>query len=158
MATKDYSNKQEKMIADYLGWRVVAGSGAAPCHPGDIIGDEWLGECKTHEKSNQPILFKQDVWEKIVEEANKEHRSPVLFTDDGSQKSNRTWCIFPFFRVDDTWSILNLTKQFRTNIIMKLEELNALYPDDSHICYTASFGNHTVAILPLRLFYEMFIQ
>lgn len=156
MATKDYSTKQEKMIASYLGWKVVAGSGARPCHPGDIIGDEWLGECKTHEKPGQSIYFSSDVWDKIVEEANKEYRSPVLFTDDGSQKSNRTWCIFPSFRIDDTWDIQNLDKNFRVNITMKIEDLESRYPDDSHICYITKLRDSLVGLLPLRLFYEMF--
>lgn len=157
MSTKDYSSKQESMIADYLGWKVVAGSGAAKCHPGDIIGDGWLGECKTHQTTGHNIFFSQSVWKKILEEANKEHRSPVLFTDDGSQKSNRTWCIFPYFRIDDTWVMHSLDIKFKTNITMSLNKLQELYPDDSHICYIAALGEHKVGILPLRLFYDMFI-
>lgn len=156
MSTKDFSSKQEKMIADYLGWRVVTGSGAARCHPGDIIGDEWLGECKTHQKPNQSIVFSKPVWDKIVEEATKEHRSPVLFTDDGSQKLNKTWCIINQFRIDDTWEIKILPDKFRTNIKMSVSKLDALYPNDLHICWLASFSDCKVGILPLRLFYEMF--
>lgn len=37
MATKDYSSKQESMVAEYLGWKTVVGSGARDFHYGDII-------------------------------------------------------------------------------------------------------------------------
>ena len=92
MATKDYSSKQENMIADSLGWSVVAGSGAAACYPGDIISDEWLGECKTHLSPGKKIFFSKKVWKKIQDEAMVKRRFPVIFTDDGSQKSKHTWC------------------------------------------------------------------
>lgn len=100
MATKDFSSKQEKMIADYLGWSVVSGSGAAACFPGDVISDEWLGECKTHVERGQKILFNKKVWDKICDEAMVKRRFPVLFTDDGSQKSGKTWCLFASKHLD----------------------------------------------------------
>ena len=160
MAIKDYSTKQEHMIADYLGWDVVSGSGARPCHPGDIISDDWLGECKTHEQRGKPIFFSQSVWEKIVEEATKTHRTPVLFTDDGSQKSENTWCIFNEFMVDDSWDKQDYEKKFNQNITIKLEDLKQLYPPNTDIenpfAYIVSFGKHRVALLPLQYFYSMF--
>ena len=38
MPTKDFSSKQENMVADFLDWSVVVGSGAAACYPGDVTG------------------------------------------------------------------------------------------------------------------------
>ena len=93
MSTKDYSSIQENMIANLLGWSVVAGSGAAACFPGDVISDEWLGECKTHVDPGHKIFFSKSVWDKIKEEASVKNRFPVLFTDDGTQKDRRTWCL-----------------------------------------------------------------
>lgn len=92
-STKAFSNKQEKMIADLLGWEVVSGSGAAACFPGDVIGDEWLGECKTHTEPGHKIFFSKDVWDKIKQEAMVKRRFPVLFTDDGTQIDRHTWCL-----------------------------------------------------------------
>lgn len=164
MATKDFSSKQEKMIADFLGWKVVTGSGARAGHPGDIIGDDWLGECKTHVTPNHPIFFSSVVWSKIQVEAIAQHRSPVLFTDDGSQLISNTWCIFPFFLVDDGWRRERMKNSFKINFKMNHSDLEKLYPTDDilngiidePICYLMKFGGYNVAILPLLLFHHMF--
>lgn len=93
MATKDYSIKQEKMVATYLGWDCVVASGARPCHPGDLISDYWMGECKTHITSGNRIRFNFKEWEKICEEAMSKCKLPVMFVDDGSQTYKNTWCM-----------------------------------------------------------------
>lgn len=162
MTTKDFSNKQEKAIASYLGWSTVSGSGARPCHPGDIIGDDWLGECKTHISTDKSIFFSAEVWKKICDEAVFQHRSPVLFTDDGSQKLDRTWCIIPYFSVDDNWTIIPLNKKFRSNILMKHDDLQSLYHTDDIInglsqrsCYSVDLKSSKVVILPISLFKYM---
>ena len=90
---KYYSSKQENMIADFLKWHVVPGSGSRNCYPGDIESDEWLGECKTH-TTKQPVKFVLKEWSKIREEAIAKMKFPVLFTDDGLQNADTTWCMF----------------------------------------------------------------
>lgn len=156
MSTKDFSNKQEKLIASFLDWSIVSGSGARACHPGDIIGDEWLGECKTHETPGKSIFFSQKVWEKIVDEAIAKHRKPVLFTDDGSQKIDKTWCIFNHFVVPEDWNTIQLPKKFKTNITVKHEYLIDVYSKvDATTVYLANLGSYKVALLPLRLFNTM---
>lgn len=65
MATKLYSNKQEKMIAEYLGWETVAASGARDFCPGDVRSADWLGECKTHVGVRDRILVDAKVWAKL---------------------------------------------------------------------------------------------
>lgn len=92
-ATKDFSSKQESLLASKLGWSVVSGSGARPTAPGDIISDDWLGECKTHVKQDDTITFRQDVWNKICREAVMKHRKPVLFVDDGTQTEDGAWAL-----------------------------------------------------------------
>lgn len=93
MTTKDYSSKQEKMIAEYLEWECVVASGARPCHPGDISSDHWLGECKTHIVPGNRVKFVFKEWDKICEEAMSRGKFAVLFADDGSQKEKNTWCM-----------------------------------------------------------------
>jgi hypothetical protein len=105
MNNKYYSNRHEKMIAEYLGWKQISGSGARPFAPGDINADQWLGECKTHITPGHKIHFDIKIWNKIAEESASQFKQPAYFVDDGSQKINRTWVIFyaqdlsPAFRV-----------------------------------------------------------
>lgn len=93
LSTKIFSTKQESKIASELGWDTVSGSGARPCAPGDVISDSWLGECKTHVESSKTIHFNHEVWDKIKAESVSRHRKPVLFTDDGTQSLDCTWCV-----------------------------------------------------------------
>lgn len=156
MSTKDFSNKQEKLIANYLGWSVVSGSGARDCHPGDIIGDEWLGECKTHEKSNSPIFFSLSVWNKICEEATYRHKNPVLFTDDGSQSTDTTWCITNLFSVTlEDYCIKDFPKNFQKNISFDNSFASELYQKNESTLFKVKFGKSNVAILPLRMFKDI---
>lgn len=92
---KECSKRQETTIANALGWNVVSGSGSRSCKPGDVIGDRWLGECKTHAKDNHPILLTPRMWKKIKNEAMAKFKFPVLFGDDGSQQLENTWCVIP---------------------------------------------------------------
>lgn len=104
-ANKSASNAQERLIAKYLGWRQVSGSGSRPNHPGDVCSESWLGECKTHINSGHRLVFKFDVWDKIELEAMSQFKLPVLFVDDGSQLIQNTYCMI---QVDE--SVFDLTK------------------------------------------------
>ena len=167
MATKDYSSKQEKMIADILGWQVVAGSGAAKCHPGDVIGDEWLGECKTHTSSGHAIFFSYSVWSKICEEAMIKHRYPVLFTDDGSQKSDKTWCLIDSKTLVGKDIVqLDICREHNINHSVNISFNNAVlaslqiaYSDTNpgSLCgFKVKWHNSDVCILSLDTFAELF--
>ena len=105
---KECSSKQEKLIADALGWEVVKGSGSRPTRTGDVVGDRWLGECKTHMGGNHPVNITYDVWQKIKKEAIAKFKFPVLFVDDGSQQLSQTWCILP--------NIAPITSEYREQI------------------------------------------
>lgn len=91
---KKLSELQENNIAQYLGWGRVAGSGARPTLPGDVSGNDWLGECKTHTTPFVKIRFQSKIWNKIADEAASKFKQPVYFSDDGSQKLEKTWVIF----------------------------------------------------------------
>ena len=95
MTNKQASDKQEKLIARYLGWKQVKGSGSRPTFTGDVECGEWLGECKTHTTPNHKIHFEVKVWKKVCEEALAKFRTPVYFSDDGSQKLELTFVMFP---------------------------------------------------------------
>lgn len=94
MTNKQASDKQEKAIAKYLGWHQVKGSGSRPTFTGDVESIEWLGECKTHTTPNHKIHFDCKVWNKIVDEAAAKFRTPVYFSDDGSQDLSKTFVMF----------------------------------------------------------------
>jgi len=164
MATKDFSSVQESMIAEYLGWSVVAGSGAAACFPGDVISDDWLGECKTHVERGAKIFFSKSVWNKIKDEASVKRRYPVLFTDDGSQKADRTWCLFGVNRLDlESFHLFPILPGVKVNISISHQVLNDLYKENSVKCIgsdkicalTVNWSGEEIAILPLEAFAEL---
>lgn len=95
MNTKQFSSRQEKMVADLLGGTVVRGSGSRPLAPGDVRAGNWLCECKTHVTPDTKVTFMYDVYDKLMKESLFAHRSPLLVVDDGSQDPKNTWCIFP---------------------------------------------------------------
>jgi len=118
-STKYYSSKQENMIANYLGWNVVAGSGARSTLPGDIQSDEWLGECKTHESPGHKIIFYQSVWKKLMDEATSKYKFAALFVDDGSQKIDETWVMFYHVMPSCEYRSVGYPFAIKTNISFK---------------------------------------
>lgn len=167
MATKDYSNKQEKMIADYLNWKVVSGSGAAPCVPGDVISYSWLGECKTHTSEKEDITFLDSWWQKIKEEAVVKHRNPVLCVDNGTQKSNCTWCLFSLSALngklhkEESLKIKKNAVNIKFNNLEMRRHYRQLNTDGDVITVlTAKIGKSNpgeiVGILPLEVFASLF--
>lgn len=90
---KYYSDRQEKSVARYLGWKQVIGSGSRPHHVGDVVGRNWVGECKTHTTPGHKIIFRFDIWDKLENEAMSIFRDPVLIVDDGSQQIENTFVL-----------------------------------------------------------------
>lgn len=157
MSTKSYSSKQEKQIAQYLGWDVVVGSGSRPLNPGDIIGDMFLGECKTHVDSGNRLVFNKSVWVKICKEAAYRFRYPVLFVDDGSQKLENTWCMFSSYAAGFDILRFNYPHKFRTNLSCSLESLESgLVVSGVPSVYELVFNNESVCLTRLTTFKEIF--
>lgn len=94
MSKKECSKKQENTIAEFLGWDVVSGSGSRPNMPGDVTGESWLGECKTHVEPGHRIVFNFSTWNKIEDEASSRFKFAAYFVDDGSQTISKTWVMF----------------------------------------------------------------
>lgn len=169
-ATKQFSSKQENLIAFDLHWDVVSGSGARPTVPGDIISPDWLGECKTHVKPGYSISFLVDVWIKICNEALMKHRKPALFVDDGSQKLDNTWVMCYEHSIDKREALMvpieefrkikkNITfkdvdaKKFIKDLISKLpEDVSAVY---DYALFSANWGKSKVVIMPYSTFKEL---
>lgn len=135
MPTKTYSSRQEKMIADALGWNVVSASGARNFHPGDIRSNTWLGECKTHVSETSTIIFKDATWMKLEAEADSEHLDPVYFVDNGTQSLTNTWVMFDHKRnkgnfeyfIIDRKTYPELFKEFRGTVNIIFDNINVLY-------------------------------
>lgn len=84
--TKHYSDKQETIVAEYLGWKRVSASGARPFNKGDIVSDSWLCECKTHTAHVDSMKILKSVWKKLKSESMSCMKRPILIIDDGTQK------------------------------------------------------------------------
>ena len=154
MNKKEYSSKQEKMIAEYLDWNVVTGSGSRTTFIGDVVSDEWLGECKTHTTPGHSILFNSNVWDKISKEASSRFKYPVLFCDDGSQKVKNTFCMFPAtVYVQDMHSI-KLDSTHAKHLTLQLPTLlqHFEHTDGYNVVIETSVNNKQVRITNLETF------
>lgn len=165
MNTKLYSNKQEKMIANYLGWSVVSGSGSRDFHPGDIVDDNWLGECKTHTTLLDKVVFYRTHWDKICKEATEYMRYPVLFADDGSQRIDHTLVMLSCLNFPDNCHTIAVPKVVKQgiNIHVNLADFKLVYSEickdyeDLNILINVPFiDGNAVYITTLECFKDMF--
>lgn len=71
--TRYFSNKQEQSVAETIGGRKVANSGATAYHKGDVVLDEentsFLIECKTKTKDSKSISIQKDWLKKLKDES-----------------------------------------------------------------------------------------
>ena len=58
--TRYYSSKQEKQVAQAVGGRQTANSGATPFQKGDILTNNMLLECKTKTSPSESISIKKE--------------------------------------------------------------------------------------------------
>lgn len=154
---KEYSAKQEKLVADILGCSVVRGSGARPCSPGDVKGEKWLCECKTHTEPGHKIFFSYEVWEKIMKEAMFAHRAPLLVTDDGSQTAEKTWCIFPPAAVNFALihPVTVIRGDSKKNITFDHDEVMCDYVENQaklgqNVVYEIHWGRYFIYMCPIK--------
>lgn len=159
MNNKYFSNKQETMIAEYLGWGQVTGSGARPFAPGDVNSYNWLGECKTHDTEKSNIIFLKTHWFKISEEAGAKHRYPVLFVDNGTQSSNKTWVMTNLSIFDPaTLNVVDGLKNTSTkgnSLTFDIDTATALYKQSAAENKVNVFTIHwdrDLAVMPLSAF------
>lgn len=65
MATRDFSNAQERSVAKALGGHQTANSGATPFTKGDVIVGEFVVECKTKMAECNSFTIQKD-WLKTI--------------------------------------------------------------------------------------------
>lgn len=160
MNNKYFSDRQEKMIANYLGWKQVIGSGSRPFTPGDVGSYSWLGECKTHDTEKPTISFLKSHWLKICEEAFAKHRRPVLFKDNGTQKAENTWVLTNMSIF--TPSLVNIIEGLKNtstkgnSITFNLADAKTLYSksavDDKFNVFWFSWEGRNLAVMSLETF------
>ncbi len=165
-STKFFSEKQETTISKYLGWNKVAGSGSRACHPADIYNDKWLGECKTHETLTSPIVFIKSQWDKICKEAESQFKYPVLFTDNGTQKTEYTWCMIkmlscPYYAVKIKSENIRVGKNISFDECVLRKEYQQYLDGQKGSCEIfeinwAGAETEEVGIIPLFQFKEIF--
>ena len=161
---KQASCDQEYMVADYLGWKVVSGSGARPFRPGDVQNEHYLVECKTHVDRQLNIVFQKNHWKKIAIEARSVNKYPALITDNGSQKSVATWVTIPLSAVpvEKINKLFGLNNTARTNSTITfdhsstLSQFKSLYKDECINCFTEWFDDARLAIMPLEEFSKFY--
>lgn len=167
MTNKEASCRQEKMVANYIGWNVVSGSGSRPFKPGDITSDYFLVECKTHINHQDKICFKLQHWTKICEEARAKNKLPLLVTDNGTQKYNHTWVMTPLKFVQNCTTVniidgWNNTSRSGNTIMFDDISAKQLYLLKSVPHQTSVFiarwnsDDDYLAIMPLREFREFY--
>lgn len=154
--TKFYSSRQEKAIADYLGWSVVAASGARMFNPGDVISGQYLCECKTHTEKKSAIEIKKPVWRKITSEATSVLKRPVLFVDNGTQTVENTWCIVPkrFFSLEKFHMVAVQMKESKTKFTVLCKNLSTTF---SSLCDygTLNVDGESLILVSLETFRYM---
>ena len=163
LSNKYFSDKQEAMIADYLGWGQISGSGSRPFAPGDVRAEHWLGECKTHNTERPTVAFIKAHWFKIREEAAAKNRYPVLFVDNGTQQAQNTWVMTPVSLFDPTTlNVIEGPKNTSTkgnSLTFDLASTNILYKHekvDNKITVFKIHWDRDLAVMPLSTFKEFF--
>lgn len=153
--TKYYSLKQERMIANYLGWSVVVASGARTFNPGDICSKDYLGECKTHMSKRSQIAIKKSVWRKISSEAMSTFKKPILFVDNGTQKIKDTWCVIPNCKLPDSIyvSLLDGIRDSNTQISFD-HEIFANFVHENE-CAEFFIDNKSLLLMRLETFKDL---
>lgn len=162
MSTKDYSSKQEHMIADYLGWEVVSGSGARDFNPGDIRSPSWLGECKTHMVDSSKITIYNSHWLKIKDEAKSIFKYPALFVDNGTQTSENTWVVIDIDKcLPDGCTVIPHYDEDSVNLSFNCRQLRAEFNEykeltDEFVVFECKLNGKSVALTMLSEFNSMY--
>lgn len=78
MATRDYSDKQEKHIAKVTGGKVQSNSGGTKFGGGDVHTNKFLIEAKTPTKSQTSFTIKKEWIDKMREQAYEQGKEEAV--------------------------------------------------------------------------------
>jgi hypothetical protein len=148
---KVYSDAQEKLVCNYLGWDQVTASGARPFYPGDVISECWLGECKTHEKHERRIAFHAATWEKIQTEAMSKMRQPLYVVDNGTQTIEGTWVLISEKFVTD-YIVRKFGQKPVKSRTLSFDHQSLYKETEGIICQVYEWRKWLVAVMPLKTF------
>lgn len=149
MTKKEASDKQEKMVAKLLGWKQVTGSGSRNNFPGDVSGEGWLGECKTHVEDHK-VVFKEQVWKKIWEEATARFKYPAYFSDNGSQLAKYTWVIITERELPKDYTIVDYPKDVKNSLSFAADDMLFSILDHYNSAYLFAFNTKSDEISTKR--------
>lgn len=106
MATRDFSSKQEHLVASYLGGTLTPNSGAGHTKKGDVLLEDTIVECKTRTKQSISHTIKKEWILDLIKECiamGKNHWAIVF--DFGTQEINKQYAVIP---IDDYKEYLEL--------------------------------------------------
>lgn len=106
MATRDFSSKQEQVVASYLGGVLTPNSGAGHTKKGDVLLEDTIVECKTRTKQSISHTIKKEWILDLIKECiamGKNHWA-IIF-DFGTQEINKQYVVIP---IDDYKEYLDL--------------------------------------------------
>lgn len=155
--TKYYSTKQEQMIADYLGWSAVSASGARAFNPGDVRSSDWLAECKTHTESKDKIVIKKEWWTKLANEAKSVMKTPILCVDNGTQRLQNTWAIFPKSMHNGAGAAVDISC-IESDKSFSFSHARALSVFTDNSFYEISINNQSLLLVKIQYFKSLFFD
>lgn len=91
--TRFYSSQQEKVVANVVGGRKQANSGAGTWQKGDVVSDVFLIECKTHTDVKKSTAIKLEWLEKIREESLGMRKDAYALAFDFGPNTERYYII-----------------------------------------------------------------
>ncbi|MGM9544204.1 MAG: hypothetical protein ACI3T9_04410 [Romboutsia timonensis] len=96
MATRDYSSKQENIVADYIGGKLTPNSGATGFAKGDILTEDTVVECKTKTKPSASHSIKKEWIEGLKKECiSMGYVYYALIFDFGTQDLKDQYAVIP---------------------------------------------------------------
>lgn len=116
MATRDYSSKQEKVVAEYLQGKQQPNSGATGFAKGDVIANNTVIECKTKTKEAAAHSIKKEWIHTLKKECiSMGYMYWAIVFDFGTQELKDQYAVIP---LSDLYEFMELKKCYeKTNRI-----------------------------------------
>jgi hypothetical protein len=116
MATRDYSSKQEKVVAEYLQGKQQPNSGATGFAKGDVIANDTVIECKTKTKEAAAHSIKKEWIHTLKKECiSMGYMYWAIVFDFGTQELKDQYAVIP---LSDLYEFMELKKCYeKTNRI-----------------------------------------
>lgn len=108
MATRDYSSKQEKVVAEYLHGKQQPNSGATGFAKGDVIAGDTVIECKTKTKEATSHSIKKEWIHTLKKECiSMGYMYWAIVFDFGTQELKDQYAVIP---LSDLYEFMELKK------------------------------------------------